>query len=35
MKNSIVIGGLTLLGYVAGGKLGSMFGNLPLFYDLS
>lgn len=32
VKDSIVVGGLTLLGYMAGGKLGSMFGNFLLFY---
>lgn len=32
VKKSIVIGGLTFLGYVTGGKLGSMLGNLPLFH---
>lgn len=29
VKDSIVVGGLTLLGYMAGGKLGSMFGDFP------
>lgn len=28
VKNSILVGGLTVLGYVAGGKLGSMLGKL-------
>jgi len=27
IKNSLIIGGLTFLGYMIGGKLGSAFGN--------
>lgn len=29
VKDSFVIGGLTILGYLAGGKLGSMMGKFP------
>lgn len=28
VRNSMIVGGLTFLGYMAGGKLGSMFGKL-------
>lgn len=28
VKDTLVVGGLSLLGFLAGGKLGSMFGNV-------
>lgn len=31
VKDSIVIGGLSFLGYIAGGKLGSMLGKIDPF----
>lgn len=34
VKDSLVVGGLTLLGYMAGGKLGSMFGKSQFLHFL-
>jgi len=29
VKTSLIVGGLTFLGFMAGGRLGSMFGKIP------
>lgn len=34
VKDSLVVGGLTLLGFMAGGKLGSMFGKSQFLHFL-
>lgn len=31
-KTSLIVGGLTFLGFLAGGRLGSMFGKIHSFY---
>lgn len=32
VKTSLIVGGLTFLGFMAGGRLGSMFGKIFLNY---
>jgi len=33
-KTSLIVGGLTFLGFLAGGRLGSMFGKIHSFYTI-